>query len=151
MLQKLTSTSHPTPVIVWGSGITEAEALRLLQSGARGIVRRTSDSDKLLACLREVTAGRTWMEEGIFGSTDKFFNPRRSQLTTREKEVVVLVEKGLRNRDIAAKLGIQTGTVKIHLKHIFEKTGVRGRHGLVFTGLRNKGSIPITAPPQYTA
>src|SRR6185437_9223001 len=112
-LQKLTMTSHPTPVIIWGSGITEAEALRLLQAGARGIVQRTSDPEKLLACLREVTAGRTWMEEGIFGSTDKFFNPRRSQLTTREKEVVVLVEKGMRNRDIAAKLGIQTGTVKI--------------------------------------
>ena len=151
MLQKLTMTSHPTPVIIWGSGITEAEALRLLQAGARGIVRRTSNSEKLLACLRDVTAGRTWMEEGIFGSTDKYFNPRRSQLTTREKEVVVLVEKGMRNRDIAAKLGIQTGTVKIHLKHIFEKTGVRGRHGLVFTGLQNKGSISVTAPRQYSA
>lgn len=151
MLQRLTMTSHPTPVIIWGAGITESEALRLLQAGARGIVRRTSDSEKLLACLREVTAGRTWMEEGIFGSTDKFFNPRRSQLTAREKEVVVLVEKGMRNRDIAAKLGIQTGTVKIHLKHIFEKTGVRGRHGLVFTGLQNRGTISVGSPRQYLA
>jgi DNA-binding NarL/FixJ family response regulator len=57
-----------------------------------------------------------------------------------------LVERGLRNRDIAKQLGIQTGTVKIHLKHIFEKTGVKGRYGLALTGLREKGTIPTAWP-----
>jgi DNA-binding CsgD family transcriptional regulator len=50
----------------------------------------------------------------------------------------------MRNRDIAQNLGIQTGTVKIHLKHIFEKTGVRGRYGLALNGLREKGAIALT-------
>ena len=144
-IQKLAMGSHAVPAVVWGA-INEAEALRLLQAGARGILRRTSESGTLLTCLRAVTAGGTWMEDGIFGSTDKLFNPRRSQLTHRESEVVELVEKGLRNRDIARILGIQTGTVKIHLKHIFEKTGVRGRYGLAFTGLQNKGSINLPTP-----
>jgi DNA-binding NarL/FixJ family response regulator len=151
LLQKLASSPNPTPAVVWGTAITESEALRLLQAGARGIVRRTSESGRLLDCLRAVTAGGTWMEDGIFGSTEKIYNPRRSQLTTREREVVVLVEKGLRNRDIARMLGIQTGTVKIHLKHIFEKTGVRGRYGLAFTGLQSKGSIAQTEPQRVTA
>lgn len=151
LLQRLTATSHPTPAIVWGSSVSESEALRLLQAGARGILRRSSESGTLLTCLRAVTSGGTWMEDGIFGSTEKLFNPRRSQLTQRESEVVVLVEKGLRNRDIARMLGIQTGTVKIHLKHIFEKTGVRGRYGLAFTGLQNKGSITMSSPPQFNA
>ena len=151
LLQKLTANSHPTPVVVWGAVISEAEALRLLQAGARGILRRTSESGTLLTCLRAVTSGGTWMEDGIFGSTDRLFNPRRSQLTQRESEVVVLVEKGLRNRDIARMLGIQTGTVKIHLKHIFEKTGVRGRYGLAYTGLQNRGSITLAAPPEFRA
>ena len=88
------------------------------------------------------------MEDGIFGSTEKLVNPRRSQLTNRESQVVVLVEQGLRNREIGRMLGIQTGTVKIHLKHIFEKTGVRGRYGLAFTGLQNRGSITLSAPLQ---
>lgn len=149
-LRKHTLTSHPTPVVVWGA-ISEAEALRLLQAGAKGILRRTSESGTLLTCLRTVTSGGAWMEDGIFGSTDKLFNPRRSELTSREREVVELVEKGLRNRDIARMLGIQTGTVKIHLKHIFEKTGVRGRYGLAFTGLQNKGSITLAPPPHYSA
>jgi DNA-binding NarL/FixJ family response regulator len=150
-LQKLTSTSHPTPAVVWGSAISEPEALRLLQAGAKGILRRTSESGTLVTCLRAVTSGGTWMEDGIFGSTEKLYNRRRSELTHRESEVVVLVEKGLRNRDIARVLGIQTGTVKIHLKHIFEKTGVRGRYGLALTGLQNKGSITLSPPPQFSA
>jgi two-component system, NarL family, nitrate/nitrite response regulator NarL len=151
LLQRLTANSHPTPVVVWGAVVSEAEALRLLQAGARGILRRTSESNTLLTCLRAVTSGGTWMEDGIFGSTEKLYNPKRSQLTNRESQVVVLVEKGLRNRDIARQLGIQTGTVKIHLKHIFEKTGVRGRYGLAFTGLQNKGSISPNQPPHFTA
>jgi DNA-binding CsgD family transcriptional regulator len=65
----------------------------------------------------------------------------RSSLTPREGEVVDLVEKGLRNKEIAHRLGIQTGTVKIHLKHIFEKTGCRGRYGLALSGLREKGHL----------
>jgi DNA-binding NarL/FixJ family response regulator len=55
-----------------------------------------------------------------------------------------LVERGMKNRDIATTLGIRTGTVKIHLKHIFEKTGIRGRYGLALCGLREKGLL--TAP-----
>jgi DNA-binding NarL/FixJ family response regulator len=86
------------------------------------------------------------MEDGIFGDREKASRPRRSQLTAREQQIAHLVEQGLRNRDIARQLGIQTGTVKIHLKHIFEKTGVRGRYGLALTGLREKGSIPHVWP-----
>ena len=59
-----------------------------------------------------------------------------STLTPRESQVMELVEHGLKNKDIAASLGIRTGTVKIHLKHIFEKTGIRGRYGLALSGLK---------------
>src|SRR5450759_4765593 len=47
--------------------------------------------------------------------------------------------------DIAARLGIRPGTVKIHLKHIFEKTGIRGRYGLALSGLREKGLLSMPA------
>jgi len=43
----------------------------------------------------------------------------------------------------AAILGIRSGTVKIHLKHIFEKTGIRGRYGLALSGLREKGLLAM--------
>lgn len=140
-LHRLTAFGLKTAPVVWGVAINESEALRLLQAGARGVLRRTSEPDTLVTCLRSVTSGNTWMEDGIFGDSEKLHNPRRSQLTPREHEVVEQVEKGLRNRDIARNLGIQTGTVKIHLKHIFEKTGVRGRYGLALNGLREKGTL----------
>ena len=129
-----------TAPIIWGLGINESEALRFLQAGARGVVRRTSPTETLITCLRAVTTGNTWLEDGIFGDTERS-SKQRSQLTPREVEIAGLVEKGLRNRDIARDLGIQTGTVKIHLKHIFEKTGVRGRYGLALNGLREKGTL----------
>jgi DNA-binding NarL/FixJ family response regulator len=140
-LRQFAITGLATVPVVWGAGINEPEALRFLQAGAKGILRRTADSDSMLTCLRAVTSGSTWMEDGIFGDAETLIQPRRSHLTAREQQVAELVERGLRNRDIARTLGIQTGTVKIHLKHIFEKTGVRGRYGLALTGLREKGTL----------
>ena len=52
-----------------------------------------------------------------------------------------LVEQGFKNKDIANELGIRPGTVKIHLKHIFEKTGIHGRYGLALRGLKDKGLL----------
>lgn len=142
-LQRHAADGSSTAPVVWGTGINESEALRLLQAGARGVLRRTSDPETLITCLVAVTSGATWMEDGIFGEAERLLQPRRSQLTPREHEVAGLVEQGLRNRDIAQNLGIRTGTVKIHLKHIFEKTGVRGRYGLALNGLREKGTIAL--------
>jgi len=147
LLQKLAAAECPVPVIVWGASIAEGEALRLLQFGARGILLRTSEAGTLLTCLRAVTSGGAWMEDGIFGASGKLLTPRRPQLTSRERQIAALVERGLRNRDIAGMLGIQPGTVKIHVKHIFEKTGVRGRYGLALSGLQRKGLITEPASP----
>lgn len=134
-----------TGAVVWGVGLNSGEALRLVQGGVRGVIRRTSDTDSLLLCLRAVALGHTWMEEAVNADAGPARNEGRSSLTAREHQVVELVEKGLRNRDIAESLGIRTGTVKIHLRHIFEKTGCRGRYGLALTGLQEKGLLTFQA------
>jgi DNA-binding NarL/FixJ family response regulator len=53
-----------------------------------------------------------------------------------------LVEQGFKNREIAQELGIRPGTVKIHVKHIFEKMGVNGRYGLALNGLKDRVLTP---------
>jgi two-component system nitrate/nitrite response regulator NarL len=136
--------TEATPAItVWGVSMTEAEALRLLQAGARGIVRKTADLASLLNCLRTVASGRSWMEDCVFKGSVREDRYPRSELTPREHQVLELVEQGFKNKEIALELGIRPGTVKIHLKHIFEKTGVRGRYGLAISGLKDKGIVSI--------
>lgn len=130
-------------IVVWGVGMSNAEALRLLQGGVQGVIRRTSDTDLLLTCLRKVSAGQTWMEDALIPDVEPRVQDRRATLTAREHQVVELVERGMKNRDIAESLGIRTGTVKIHLKHIFEKTGCRGRYGLALTCLHEKGVLTL--------
>ena len=134
-----------TAIVIWGASITEAEALRFLQAGARGILRKTAGISVVLACLQTVAAGRSWMEESVFGEGGRGERYPRSELTAREQQVLELVEQGFKNKEIATDLGIRPGTVKIHLKHIFEKTGVRGRYGLALNGLKERGMALSTA------
>ena len=117
-------------IIVWGNAMSEQDALRLLQAGARGILSKTADVSTILACLRTVAGHGTWMEGCVFNDSCREDRFGRNELTSRERQVLLLVERGLKNKEIAQELGIKPGTVKIHLKHIFEKTGVRGRYGL---------------------
>ncbi|HML16630.1 MAG TPA: response regulator transcription factor [Bryobacteraceae bacterium] len=132
-----------TAIVVWGISITEAEALRFLQAGARGILRKTAEVASVVACLRSVAGGRSWMEDCVFRETSRGDRYPRTELTAREQQVLELVEQGCKNKEIAQELGIRPGTVKIHLKHIFEKTGVRGRYGLALNGWRERGSLSM--------
>lgn len=132
-------------IVIWGVSITEAEALRLLQAGARGILRKTASLSTILACLKSVAAGRSWMEDCVFRDSMRTERYPRSELTSREQQVLELVEQGCKNKEIAHQLGIRPGTVKIHLKHIFEKTGIRGRYGLALNGWRDRGPVHLPA------
>ena len=142
-MAQLRGSASPTTFLVWGSPMTEAEALRFLQAGAKGITSKTADLNTLLACLRAVASGSYWMEDAVFRGAQRADRSSRSDLTPREQQVMAQVEQGLKNKEIARELGIRPGTVKIHLKHIFEKTGVRGRYGLALTGLKEKGLLTL--------
>ena len=109
------------------------------------MVGKTASLEDLLECMRAVVAGNTWMEESLLQEPVHTARGTRSNLTSRELQVVALVEQGFKNRDIGKQLGIRPGTVKIHLKHIFEKTGIRGRYGLALSGLREKGMLSMPA------
>ena len=101
----------------------------------------------LVACLRAVASGANWMEDALFRDAPRAEGYARSELTPREQQVLDLVEGGMKNREIARELGIRPGTVKIHLKHIFEKTGVRGRYGLALNNIRERGMLGGLLPP----
>lgn len=128
-LEDLRSHCPATAGVVWGASLGEAEALLYLQAGARGLMKKSASLAVIVQCLTAVAQGATWIDDNVAPAEEK---PVESlnQLTPRETQVLELVRRGLRNREIASALGIRSGTVKIHLRHIFEKTGIHGRYSL---------------------
>ncbi len=135
VLMTIRKDDQSTACVVWGVSMTEAEAVRFVQSGARGVLRKSTDLSSILICLHSVAGGATWMEQGWFREPSAAARRSRTALTPREQQVLELVGQGLKNREIARELGIRPGTVKVHLKHIFEKTGAAGRYSLALAGL----------------
>lgn len=127
-------------LVLWVNDLAEIDCFRALQLGARGILKKTLPVESVLDCVRSVGAGNVWIESSlsdhVMGSLDRRSSPR---LTPREKEIVHHVCAGLKNKQIAEALSITAGTVKVHLMHIFEKTGVKDRFELAVHGRRLLG------------
>ena len=134
-----------TEVVLWAAAISDVESFRVLQSGARGIVKKTAATETLIECLRAVSEKQLWTESLLLSKESPLGRPRNRPLTPREQQVAALVAKGMKNREIAEALQIATGTVKIHLMHIFEKTGIRDRFELALQGLR----LACEKEPEY--
>jgi len=120
-------------IVVWGTAVCQAETVRMIQSGARGVLLKNASAAKLLACMRSVAAGRVCLEESMMTAARR--EKGTNALTERELEVYHLAEQGFTNNRIAEELRIKPGTVKIHMKHIFEKTGARGRHSIILANM----------------
>ncbi len=133
LVSGLKTVSPRSQGVLWVVDLPESEAFRALQAGVRGIVKKTLSAAKLIECLREVARGKIWMDEPQ-PAPDFLRNREASRLTPREKQIVALICRGMRNKQIAENLHITPGTVKVHLMHIFEKTGLKDRLALAVRG-----------------
>ncbi len=132
-LRQLRETSWTGRVLVITAGVTDRQALELLNGGADGIFHKTNSPDALIEAIRHVIRGERWLvdpyrrilEEGIAEP------PAAKQLTNREAQVLRAVVEGLANKEIAAKLDVSESAVKAVLQQLFYKTGVRTRSQLV--------------------
>jgi two-component system nitrate/nitrite response regulator NarL len=133
LIASLKASSTVSQGVLWVVDLPEIETFRALQMGVRGIVRKTLPVPSLLECLRVVGSGQVWMDDSEQVNT--FFQRKEaSRLTPREKQVVNLICRGMKNKQIAENLHITPGTVKVHLMHIFEKTGLKDRLALAVHG-----------------
>lgn len=111
------------------AGMDDAQLLGAADLAPEGMVLKTSDPSLLLECMDAVVSGRRWIDpeidKGIRTAQDKAASA--PPLTRRERELIELVRQGLRNRDIAAELGVTEGTVKVYLHAIFDKLQVENR------------------------
>lgn len=142
-LTDIKAASPAVMPVLWVTELAEVDCFRALQMGARGIVKRTMPVDSFLDCLRSVSKGSIWIENNVSGQMTGFFSRRQSpRLTPREREIVRCLCRGMRNKEIAMELSITPGTVKVHLMHIFEKTGVKDRFELAVHGRKLLGIEP---------
>jgi len=131
LIPKIRMRSVNSYSILWVSTVTEVESFRALQTGVRGILKKTLPVSSIVECLRAVGRGNIWIENSISNQVVGFLNRRNlPRLTPREYEIVALICRGMKNKQIADALSITIGTVKVHLMHIFEKTGVKDRFEL---------------------
>jgi DNA-binding NarL/FixJ family response regulator len=126
--------------VLWVADLAEVDCFRALQVGARGILKKTMPVETVLDCLRSVGQGNVWIENSVPDAGTESGRRATPRLTPREKEIVHHVCAGLKNKEIAAALTITAGTVKVHLMHIFEKTGVKDRFELAVHGRRLLGA-----------
>ena len=137
-LRQLKQEKLPTRVVFLTAMVDEDQALEAIRLGAGGVVLKEMAPHLLLLCVRKVHAGQQWIEkQSITRAIEKLLKreagARRlaSLLTTRETEIVRLVAQDLPNKEIADRLGISAGTIKIHLHNIYQKLNVSSRRELV--------------------
>jgi len=113
---------------------------RAFEAGAMGYILKDAISDDLIHVIREVHAGRRVVTPEIQQALDE--RARRPNLSLRERQVLELMAEGMRNKEIAAALGISADTTGMHLKNLFTKLEVHDRTAAVAKAIR-RGIIRI--------
>jgi DNA-binding NarL/FixJ family response regulator len=117
--------------------------------GAMGVVPKTSNRQTLYKAIEKVHAGEVWIDRAMIANVltqlsrsrlDDETDPeaaRIASLSDREREVITLIGKGLKNKEIAARLTISEITVRHHLSSIYSKLNVADRLELTIYAYRN--------------
>jgi DNA-binding NarL/FixJ family response regulator len=134
VLREMKQDNLSTRAVLLTAELNESELTEAVQLGARGLVLKELATELLIQCLRDVHAGKLWLEKRSVGSAlEKLLRgaagklEATERLTPREIEIVKLVAIGLRNAEVAKRLFISEGTVKMHLHNIYGKLDLDSR------------------------
>jgi len=131
VLRRTRAGKKPLRIVLLTAAIDDSSLLEAKSLKVQGIVLKNSDPAYLLDCLECVRHGRTWVDPELtlrarqLGRTSSAGS--RAALAPRERQLIGFVRTGLRNREIAEKLGVTEGTVKAYLHAVFDKLGVSTR------------------------
>jgi DNA-binding NarL/FixJ family response regulator len=118
----------------------DVEIQRALAAGARGFLLKTVPPSQLVSSIRQVHSGKKCVPPDVASHLAEYL--AEDMLTSREIEILQLIARGNRNRDVAEALSISEDTVKVHVKHVMEKLGATDRTDAVVIGLK-RGIIQL--------
>jgi two-component system, NarL family, response regulator LiaR len=142
--RRLVAKGLPVRVLALTASMDEARMMGVLRAGAVGYIRKDAEPETLLAAVRAVAAGRTYIDPGVgvrlpvprsLGEGGKP-DATNEELTSRELDVLRHLALGRSNRDIAAALDIGDETVKTHVARLLSKLGVENRAQAIVQALK---------------
>jgi DNA-binding NarL/FixJ family response regulator len=146
-------------VVVVTPDSNEELTLDLFRRGAQGIVSREVEPELLVDCLRKVALGESWLDsKGIHWVMEAYRSQgarpstarTKVQLTPKESLIVSCVTQGMKNKEIAIRVGTTEQVVKNYLRKVYDKLGVADRLELALYCLHNRvldgGVKPPDAP-----
>ncbi len=153
-LQKLQNSRTKTKVIVLTASEDKNQFVQAMKFGTCGIVLKQTATELLIKSIRKVHAGEIWLDSHTTAAVMRQFSSPmesaplggrdrdRSPLSQREREIVVLVAQGFKNKEMAEKMFISEQTVKNHLHNIFDKLGVSDRLELALYAIHKNIHTP---------
>jgi two-component system, NarL family, nitrate/nitrite response regulator NarL len=128
-------------ILVVTAGVSDVEAVQLIQSGVLGIFHKQHSIEALCCAIREVARGKPILEndylQSMFRTMSRAEGSSRPTLSSRDRTLLRFILKGHTNRRISEELDLSEGTVKSSLRQLFDKLGVRTRAQLVRIALED--------------
>lgn len=133
-LEQLRAAGVTSRIVMLTVSDADEDVIGAISRGADGYLLKDMEPEQLLTQIERALEGKMVMSEAVTHALATAIrkphaNPKDQlqSLTTRELEILKLIAKGLSNKLIARELDISDGTVKVHVKHLLKKLGLRSR------------------------
>jgi DNA-binding NarL/FixJ family response regulator len=150
VLTRIRSAAPTSQVVVLSMYDNPSVVRKLMALGARGYMLKNVSRDELVAAIRNIrdSRGSHVVLSVSYETLTQLGDQDTTKLSSREKEILILASQALTNAQIASRLDIAEGTVKRHLRNIFEKLRAVSR---IDAGNKAVSSSIITLPGQRAA
>ncbi len=132
-LKRLRDKGVSSRIIILTVSDADDDVVAAITNGADGYLLKDMEPELLLEQIHRAVTGKMVLSEAITEilatalRQPKSVNSQLSSLTNREYEILSLIAQGMSNKMIARELDISDGTVKVHVKHLLKKLGLRSR------------------------